>query len=103
MGITIKRYDQSVNAELDYRVYVDFQYIIDIRNGETIYLDAPFGAHSIYLEVDDFITKAVEFELYDNEEKYFICGSKMPDKKGIQNPFSVRKMSHFAYIELEGN
>ena len=85
MGITIKRYDQPVNAEFDFRVYVDFQYIMDIRNGETIYLDAVAGIHSIYLEVDDFITEQVDFKLIDNEETYLICGSKMPEKKGIQN------------------
>lgn len=101
MSITITRYNQSVSLDLDFEVFIDGAHIVNIQNGEAITIDVPSGMHEIHLEVDDYKTKKVEFEISDFSELNFICGSKMPEKAGIRSPFSIRRMSHFAYIELD--
>lgn len=100
MGIVVNRYSQSINTEYDFQIYINRQFVVSIRDGESIAIDMSPGKHEIYLIVDDFLTPVVEFDLL-NEELTFTCGSKMPDKAGIRSPFSIRRLSHYAYIELD--
>lgn len=100
MGITIRRYEQSININETFKVFVDDEYVVSINNGETLDLDIPHGEHKINLEVDGITMNSVEFTVND-EHMNFVCGSELHPKKGLLAALFIHRLSNFVYIKLD--
>lgn len=69
--------DNLLDTERNYKIIIDGQVYGKIKCGETKRIDIPTGKHIIYLKLDWCKSNKINFEILDDENIEFKCGSSL--------------------------
>lgn len=99
MKLTLYRKKEAVNQMWAFKVYIDEALMGEIKMGETVEFFMEPGTHEIYLEVDDYFSDALSFQM--TGDLVMECGTLKRSSMGILKLLmSPRQPAQNTYVKI---